>query len=161
MKRFHVHISVEDIDVSIRFYSTLFAAAPTVQRPDYAKWMLDDPRVNFAISRRGHAPGVNHLGLQAESAEDLQSMRAQLQAAAARLVEQTGEACCYARSDKYWISDPTGIAWETFHTLGSIAVFGEDTPAPSDNASCCIPPKNAGTVTKAACCGPARVANRG
>ena len=154
MKRFHVHVSVENLDESIRFYSVLFAATPAVQRTDYAKWMLDDPRVNFAISRRGHAVGVNHLGFQTESGEDLQGMRAQLKAADANLVEQTGQPCCYAKSDKYWVTDPAGIAWETFHTLGSIPVFGDDSPPTADAGACCVPLKSGSEKGETACCVP-------
>jgi catechol 2,3-dioxygenase-like lactoylglutathione lyase family enzyme len=127
MKRFHVHVSVEDLDTNIRFYSTVFGAPPTVRKADYAKWMMEDPRVNFAISRRGAKAGVDHLGLQVESDEAL---------------DQTGAACCYAKSDKYWITDPQGIAWETFHTLDSVPVFGDDNrtaPTAQADAACCTP----------------------
>src|SRR6202047_2247925 len=117
MKRLHVHVSGDDLAQSIRFYSTLFAAEPTVRKADYAKWMLDDPRVNFAISQRGYPVGVNHLGFQVDSADELAAMRAQLTSADHALVEQSGAACCYANSDKCWVTDPTGVAWETFHTL--------------------------------------------
>jgi hypothetical protein len=139
MKRFHVHVSVEDLPAAVRFYSTLFDAAPSAQRTDYAKWMLEDPRLNFAISQRGHAAGVNHLGLQVQSTAELQGLRAQLQAADEGLVEQRGQSCCYARSDKYWITDPAGIAWETFHTLESVPVFGDDVRAEAERRACCIP----------------------
>ena len=127
MKRFHVHVSVEKLDDSIRFYSSLFGTAPTVVQPDYAKWMLDDPRVNFAISQRGRQPGVNHLGFQVEDDAELKAMRGQLEAADTGLLEQTSAACCYAVSDKYWVTDPQGVAWETFHTLDTVPVYGEDT----------------------------------
>ncbi len=127
MKRLHVHVSVKDLPASIRFYRTLFGAEPVVTQPDYAKWMLDDPRVNFAISMNRQPVGVNHLGFQVESDEELRGMRAQLEAADARMVEENEQPCCYAKSDKYWVTDPTGIAWETFHTLGRIPVYGEDT----------------------------------
>ena len=131
MKRFHVHVAVPDIEAGIRFYSTLFAAQPTVREDDYAKWMLDDPRVNFAISARGGDDGVNHLGFQVESAGELAAMEAQLVAADQGMVAEKNAACCYALSDKYWITDPAGVAWETFHTLGSIPVFGSATAAPA------------------------------
>jgi catechol 2,3-dioxygenase-like lactoylglutathione lyase family enzyme len=131
MKRLHVHVSVVDIAASIRFYKTLFGAEPSVTKEDYAKWMLEDPRVNFAISTRQQSAGINHLGFQVESAEELRAMRAQLEAADARMIEEREQPCCYARSDKYWVTDPTGIAWETFHTSGSIPLYGEDA------ASCC------------------------
>jgi catechol 2,3-dioxygenase-like lactoylglutathione lyase family enzyme len=127
MKRFHINVSVQDINESVRFYSALFACPPTVQKPDYAKWMLEDPRINFAIAQRGHAPGVNHVGFQVDSAEELTGMRDQLTAADNSLVEQSNAACCYAKSNKYWITDPAGIAWETFHTLDAIPIYGEDT----------------------------------
>jgi catechol 2,3-dioxygenase-like lactoylglutathione lyase family enzyme len=127
MKRFHVNLSVEDLAESIRFYTALFATEPTVRKDDYAKWMLDDPRINFAIAQRGATTGVNHLGIQVDSAEELTAMRTQLTHANHALVEQSGAACCYANSDKYWITDPEGIAWETFHTLDTIPIYGADT----------------------------------
>jgi catechol 2,3-dioxygenase-like lactoylglutathione lyase family enzyme len=153
MKRFHVHVSVENLDESIRFYSTLFAAQPSVRQLDYAKWMLEDPRVNFAISTHRQPVGVNHLGFQVESDGELHSMHAQLQAADSQLVQENEQPCCYARSDKYWVTDPTGIAWETFHTLGSIPVYGEDTKVFNHGASA-VPVESLGS-TKAACCVPA------
>ena len=127
MKRFHLHVSVENLDQSINFYSTLFSAQPTVRQPDYAKWMLEDPRVNFAISTRRQPVGVNHLGFQVDTDEELRGMRSQLQAADARLIQEEEQPCCYAQSNKYWVTDPTGVAWEIFHTLGSIPIYGEDT----------------------------------
>ena len=156
MKRFHLHVSVDNLDESIRFYSTLFAAKPTVVQSDYAKWMLEDPRVNFAISTHRQPVGVNHLGFQVDSGEELRAMHAELQAADSQLIEEHEQPCCYARSDKYWVTDPTGIAWETFHTLGSIAVYGEDTPvfdhgvsAVPKTGACCVP---AAKVNES-CCG--------
>lgn len=137
MKRFHVHVAVERLEESLRFYSTLFGSGPTVSRPDYAKWMLDDPCINFAISQRDRTAGINHLGLQVETAEELAAMRSQLESADAALVEQTGVACCYARSDKHWVTDPSGIAWETFRSLGQVPMFGDDTRAASGDAACC------------------------
>ena len=158
MKRLHVHVSVKDLPASIRFYRTLFGAEPVVTQPDYAKWMLDDPRVNFAISMNRQPVGVNHLGFQVESDEELRGMRAQLEAADARMVEENEQPCCYARSDKYWITDPTGIAWETFYTLSRILVYGEDTavfnhgesitPAEAPAAGCCVPAQR----PQLACC---------
>jgi catechol 2,3-dioxygenase-like lactoylglutathione lyase family enzyme len=153
MKRFHIHVSVADLAEGVRFYSTLFGSKPAVQREDYAKWMLDDPRINFAISARGHAVGVNHLGFQVENASELVGMREQLQAADAGLVEQNGAACCYARSDKYWVTDPAGIAWETFHTLGQVPVFGEDSPI-NEQSACCIPIKQSSNAARSSCCAP-------
>jgi lactoylglutathione lyase len=138
MKRFHVHVSVQDLAASIRFYSSVFGTQPSVEKPDYAKWMLEDPRVNFAISQRGAAPGVNHLGIQVDSAEELTSLREQVAAADLQARDEIGANCCYARSDKYWVQDPQGIAWETFHTLGSIPVFGEHASV-EDQSTCCTP----------------------
>ena len=156
MKRFHVHVSVKDINESIGFYSKLFGAEPSVTKPDYAKWMLEDPRINFAISQRGHAAGVNHLGFQVDSTEELKAVREQVAKADIAAVEEKGAACCYARSDKHWIEDPQGIAWETFHTLGSVPVYGEDAaPAERAESACCVPlAKQAGDAANAACCVP-------
>jgi hypothetical protein len=157
MKRFHVHVAVNELSESVRFYSSIFAAEPTVLRDDYAKWMLEDPRINFAISKRGRQPGLNHLGFQVESDSELRDQRGRLETADASLVEQTGQACCYAKSDKYWVTDPQGIAWETFHTLESIPVFGDGTAAPVTEATCCIPPteiKRKDVKDGASCCAP-------
>src|SRR5438445_421810 len=153
MKRLHVHVSVNDLAASIRFYQTLFGAQPAVTKPDYAKWMLEDPRVNFAISTHRQPVGVNHLGFQVDTDEELRGMRAQLEAADARMVEENEQPCCYARSDKYWVTDPSGIAWETFHTLGGIPVYGEDTPVFNHGASVVAVPSQA--ATDKACCVPA------
>ncbi len=149
MKRFHIHVSVPSLPESIRFYSQLFGSGPTVEKPDYAKWMLEDPRVNFAISKDRQPVGINHLGLQVDTDEELRGMKDQLQAADAKMVQEDEQPCCYARSDKYWVTDPTGIAWETFHTLAGIPVYGEGTavfdhgdsttPARSDKRQCCVP----------------------
>ena len=144
MKRFHVHVAVDDLDKSVHFYKALFGVEPTVSKDDYAKWMLDDPRVNFAVSRRGDTPGVNHLGIQVESDEELHEMREKLAHADRPVVEQEEASCCYAESNKHWVQDPQGIAWETFHTLSSIPVFGEDTRTslghiPVKAAACCVP----------------------
>lgn len=155
MKRFHVHVSVNDLAQSIRFYSHLFGSAPSVEKADYAKWMLDDPRVNFAISKRGAAAGVDHLGLQVESAEDLTGLEAQLRQADAALREEPGTTCCYAQSDKYWVTDPQGIAWETFHTLGSAPTFSAPNPAAEPAANVCCAPKKAvaiPVVSAKSCC---------
>jgi catechol 2,3-dioxygenase-like lactoylglutathione lyase family enzyme len=124
MKRFHVHVSVDDLDANVRFYSTVFAAPPTVLKPDYAKWMVDDRRINFAISKRGLKAGVDHLGVQVESKTELASLRKQAAAAEVAALDQPKAECCYACADKYWITDPQGVAWETFHTLDSIPVYG-------------------------------------
>jgi catechol 2,3-dioxygenase-like lactoylglutathione lyase family enzyme len=142
VKRFHVHVAVNNLDESVRFYSRIFGAEPTVLKPDYAKWMVDDPRLNFAISARGSQPGVNHLGLQVDTDEELQGMRGQLAAADAGLVAEVDANCCYAKSDKYWVTDPQGVAWETYHTLGSITMFGADAEPIHESAAtsgCCAP----------------------
>jgi catechol 2,3-dioxygenase-like lactoylglutathione lyase family enzyme len=159
MKRLHVHVSVPDLAASIRFYRTLFGAEPIVTKPDYAKWMLEHPRVNFAISTRRQPVGLNHLGFQVDSDEELRGMRTQLEAADAQMLEEREQPCCYARSDKYWVTDPTGIAWETFHTLGSIPVYGEETPVFDHGAAavpiesgaraCCVPKRS---TEPASCC---------
>lgn len=157
MKRFHVHVSVDDLSKNIRFYSAMFGVPPTVEKPDYAKWMLDDPRINFAISQRGGAVGVNHLGLQVESEEDLKTLRTEVDSADIQARDEAGANCCYAKSDKYWVQDPQGIAWETFHTLGDIPVFGEHAAkAEPAQAACCVPetPVTFAPRPKAkACCG--------
>ena len=128
MRRFHVHLGVPDLAASIRFYSDLFGSPPSVEKPDYAKWMLDDPRVNFAISKRASRIGLNHLGLQAESAEELAAIRAQFAAADPEDVfDEPNVSCCYSRGNKHWTKDPQGIAWEAFHTLGSVPVYDEET----------------------------------
>ena len=139
MKRFHVHIAVDDLQKNIQFYSSLFASEPTVIKEDYAKWTLDDPRVNFAISQRGRTPGVDHLGIQVESTGELDEMNQRLLQADLPSAAQIGGACCYAKSDKYWTVDPQGIAWEAFHTLDSIPVFGADTAEKSQAEGCCVP----------------------
>ena len=137
MKRFHVHAHVQDLPASIAFYSKMFAAEPTRVESDYAKWMLDDPRLNFAISTRGSQPGVDHLGIQTDTEEELVALKAQAEAADMTLLDVGETTCCYARSDKYWVTDPQGIAWEQFHTLGSIPVFNEKPPAGLDPAAAC------------------------
>jgi catechol 2,3-dioxygenase-like lactoylglutathione lyase family enzyme len=124
MKRFHVHVAVEDLAQSVRFYATLFAAEPTVLKPDYAKWMLEDPRVNFAISRRGGAAGIDHLGIQVEDEQELAEVYDRLEQAERPTIEQKATTCCYAKSDKQWIDDPQGVAWETFLTHGAATVYG-------------------------------------
>jgi catechol 2,3-dioxygenase-like lactoylglutathione lyase family enzyme len=147
MKRFHVHAHVEDLQASIAFYSKMFAAEPTRIESDYAKWMLDDPRINFAISARGGKPGVDHLGLQTDSTEELVELKARAEAADMTLLEEGQTTCCYARSEKHWITDPQGIAWEHFHTLGSIPVFSEaepDAAASSEAPACCATPSPRG-----------------
>jgi catechol 2,3-dioxygenase-like lactoylglutathione lyase family enzyme len=152
MKRFHVHISVQDLAANVRFYSNVFGAPPTVLKPDYAKWMLDDPRVNFAISSHGLESGVDHLGLQVESEAELNALHEQIAKGNIAAREQKNTTCCYARSDKYWVTDPQGIAWEAFHTLEPISVYGD--AARLQPTACCDsasadPSKSA---KPAACC---------
>ena len=145
MKRLHVHVSVADLGRSIQFYSTLFGVAPTVEKPDYAKWMLEDPRVNFAISERGREPGVDHLGMQAEDAAELEAIGERLKAAEAVAKQEQGTTCCYARSDKYWAEDPQGVRWENFLTHGEAETY----VAPVVAAKACCNPADAG---KPGCC---------
>lgn len=156
MKRFHVHTHVTDLKASIAFYSKLFAAAPVRIESDYAKWMLEDPRINFAISTRGSAPGVDHLGFQTDSEEELAELKARAEAADLALLDEGRTTCCYARSDKYWITDPQGIAWEQFHTLDSIPVFSQ-APAKA-GAPCCAPATPSPAAASASCCAPASAA---
>jgi predicted enzyme related to lactoylglutathione lyase len=118
-------VSVDDLEANVKFYSTVFGARPTVVKSDYAKWMVDDPRINFAISKRGSARGIDHLGIQVESDEELAALRQQVAGAQIAAEDQANADCCYARSDKYWTTDPQGIAWETFHTLDTIPVYGD------------------------------------
>ena len=140
MKRFHVHAHVEDLQKSIAFYTKMFGAEPSRVESDYAKWMLDDPRLNFAISTRGATPGVDHLGIQADSEEELAELKARARAADLSVAEEGETDCCYARSEKHWLTDPQGIAWEHFHTLGDIPVFGGGRAAAAPDASaCCVP----------------------
>jgi catechol 2,3-dioxygenase-like lactoylglutathione lyase family enzyme len=142
MKRLHLHISVPDLGQSIQFYETLFGAAPGVVKDDYAKWMLDDPKVNFAISQRGRAPGVDHVGIQVDSSAELGELAGRLKAAGAVTLDQRATTCCYAKSDKSWVNDPAGVRWETFFTFGEATRYGEDDPepvaaAPASAGACC------------------------
>ncbi|MBV8094576.1 MAG: glyoxalase/bleomycin resistance/dioxygenase family protein [Acetobacteraceae bacterium] len=171
MKRLHVHVSVADLPQSIRFYSTLFAAEPTVIKPDYAKWMLEDPRVNFAISSRAtKSGGLDHLGIQVESPEELREVFGRLERADQPVLEEGATTCCYAKSEKSWIADPQGIAWETFLTTGESTVYGDSADLgqirtvaaaacctdETPQGACCAPkPKLAAA---AACCGPQEAA---
>lgn len=163
MKRFHVHIHVDDLPASINFYTRLFATDPARVEADYAKWMLDDPRVNFAISTRGAKPGLDHLGFQTDTAEELAQLKIRAEGAEMALLDEGETSCCYARSDKHWIIDPQGIPWEHFHTLGNIPVFNESENAANaitdpattsstrlakqSGSACCTPSKG-----KPACC---------
>jgi hypothetical protein len=139
MKRFHVHVHVDDLAKNVAFYSKLFGAEPTRLESDYAKWMIEDPAVNFAISTRGDTPGVDHLGIQADGAESLVELKSRAQSADMALLDEGETTCCYSRSDKYWITDPQGIAWEHFHTLDSVSVFSEKRPAEKAESACCAP----------------------
>ena len=145
MKRFHVHVAVEDLANSTRFYSALFGTPPTVEKSDYAKWMLDDPRINFAISKRGSKQGINHLGFQVDSGEELAALQTQHEAAELSMFNEGHTQCCYAQSKKHWLTDPQGIAWEMYHSMGEIKTYnGEDetaSPLKSDSA-CCSPTDN-------------------
>lgn len=140
MKRFHVHVHVDDLAQSVGFYSKLFAAEPTRVEADYAKWMLEDPAVNFAISTRGAKAGIDHLGFQTDDPAELAAMKARAKAADMALLDEGETTCCYARSEKHWVTDPQGIAWEHFHTLGSIPVFNEVKPAEAQATSTCCTP---------------------
>ena len=144
MKRMHVHVAVENLDQSIHFYSALFDAEPAVVKLDYAKWMLDDPRVNFAISTRGRQPGLDHLGIQVEDKAELQEVYARLHKAEGAVIEQGATSCCYAKSEKAWIDDPAGISWETFHTTGESIDYGDGTgervARVAHTKACCAPP---------------------
>jgi len=145
MKRMHVHVAVEDLAQSVRFYATLFAAEPTVLKPDYAKWMLEDPRVNFAISARGANAGIEHLGIQVENETELAEVYDRLRRAERPVVEEKATTCCYAHSDKQWIADPQGVAWETFLTTGEATVYGSGGAAArrGESAACGCGPKAA------------------
>lgn len=152
MTRLHIHISVENLDRSTKFYSALFGAEPVKQKSDYAKWELDDPRVNFAISARGVAPGVDHLGIQAEGETEMDVLRERIKQADMQTFDEGETTCCYARSDKTWVQDPGGIAWETYRTMED-AEFYHD--APGDEGACCVPNTSSddgANDDKAACC---------
>jgi catechol 2,3-dioxygenase-like lactoylglutathione lyase family enzyme len=163
MKRMHVHVAVANLDQAIGFYSALFDARPTVVKPDYAKWMLEDPRVNFAISARGRAAGLDHLGIEVESTTELHEVYARLRKAGGTVIEQGETACCYARSEKSWTDDPSGIAWETFHTTGASTLYGDGTgendarlarsevQAKADAGACRVP-QTAAAPAASACC---------
>jgi catechol-2,3-dioxygenase len=155
MKRLHIHVAVENLPQSIGFYSALFAAQPAVVKTDYAKWMLDDPRVNFAISTRGREAGLDHLGIQVENKDDLNEVYARLHHAGTGVIEQGQTNCCYAKSEKSWIDDPAGIAWETFLTTGESTDYGDGSGERSariaNEAVCCVP-QSAPAAAKASAC---------
>jgi hypothetical protein len=158
MKRMHVHVSVENLQQSISFYSAMLAAEPSVVKPDYAKWVLDDPRVNFAISTRGRTPGLDHLGIQVEDKDELNEVYARLHRAGGPVLEQGQTNCCYAKSEKSWINDPAGIAWETFLTTGESTDYGDGSGeriARMVNAgACCVPEpvREPAPASSSACC---------
>jgi hypothetical protein len=158
VKRFHAHVRVDDLESSVRFYSTLFGTEPAVLKADYAKWMLVDPPVNFAITAGSTAPGLDHLGLQVESDEDLALIARRLDMAGQSVLKQENAACCYARGNKGWVSDPSGISWETFRTYGENTVYGNDlalspvASKPPEASSCCTPAPS----STSACCGAAK-----
>lgn len=152
MKRLHVHVAVEDLSASVRFYSQLFAAEPVVLKPDYAKWMLEDPRVNFAISARGARTGIEHLGIQVENRDELTEVYERLRRAERPVFEEGATTCCYAKSEKSWIEDPQGVKWETFLTTGESTVYGHD-PVRDGSAACCTPERKAqANECRASCC---------
>jgi len=153
MKRLHVHVSVDDLAASAKFYSILFAAPPTVTKPDYVKWMLDDPRANFAISTRSGKSGLDHLGIQVETQDELKEIYGRLQQADRPVLEEGATTCCYAQSEKSWIADPQGVSWETFLTSGESTVYGDSADLGpirvASAAACCIP-----ETPQGACCAP-------
>ena len=152
MKRLHVHVSVDDLPASARFYSTLFAAEPTIAKPDYVKWMLDDPRVNFAISTRSGKSGLDHFGIQVENPDELQEVYGRLARADRPVLDEGATTCCYAQSEKAWITDPQGLSWETFLTTGDSTVYGDSIdlgPIRTTSAACCAP-----ETPQGACCAP-------
>ena len=153
MKRFHVHVHVDDLGQSVAFYSKLFASEPARLEADYAKWMIEDPRVNFAISTRGSKPGLDHLGFQVDDASELAQLKERAESADMALLDEGATTCCYARSEKHWVTDPQGIAWEHFHTLGNIPVFNEASE-PVAAGACCAPVSET-TAAETACCSPA------
>jgi catechol 2,3-dioxygenase-like lactoylglutathione lyase family enzyme len=154
MKRLHVHVAVDDLQRSIGFYSALFAAKPSVTKSDYAKWMLDDPRVNFAISTRGRQPGLDHLGIQVEDKNELTEIYGRLHRAGGMVIEQGQTNCCYAKSEKSWIDDPAGISWETFLTTGESTDYGDgsgEREARVANAKACCAPQDAPSADACGC----------
>ncbi|GLX80523.1 glyoxalase [Thalassotalea insulae] len=158
MKRIHIHIAVNELSTSIGFYSTIFGTSPTVERNDYAKWQLSDPAVNFAISTRGDTIGINHLGMQVDSEEELAEIAQRLDDAEIAYSKQQGASCCYAHSNKHWALDPQEIAWESFHSLGEISTFSDGANAVTEGepSSCCIPLNISQSSDKTAsvCCVP-------
>jgi catechol 2,3-dioxygenase-like lactoylglutathione lyase family enzyme len=157
MKRLHIHVSVSDLEQSTRFYAALFAAEPTVRKPDYAKWMLEDPRVNFAISARGREAGIEHLGIQAEDEAELGVIFERLAKADRPTLDEKDATCCYARSEKQWVTDPQGVVWETFYTHGESTVYGQSAAIEELGTQACCEPQAAApsAPAKTTCCAPA------
>jgi catechol 2,3-dioxygenase-like lactoylglutathione lyase family enzyme len=151
MKRLHVHVAVEDLQTSIRFYSELFASKPIVLKDDYAKWMLEDPRVNFAISRRSESTGIRHLGIQVEHQTELAEVYSRLKRADRPVLDEGATICCYARSEKSWIEDPQGVKWETFLTVGEATTYGSDEPELPQAENGCDPAAMATAATNKCC----------
>lgn len=139
MKRMHMHISVDNLDKSISFYNSLFGEMPTIVKPDYAKWMLNDPLVNFAISMRGAKAGLDHIGIQVETDDELLEIKQRIEAAEMNMVTEEGTTCCYSKSDKHWVQDPSGLAWETYRTLDSSPTFNDSPEHGVNAAACCAP----------------------
>lgn len=152
MKRMHIHVGVDDIAAGVTFYSALFGAEPAKVKDDYAKWMLDDPRLNFAISTRSGKQGIDHLGIQVENAAELSDMRKRISQAEIEVFDEGETVCCYAESDKTWLQDPAGIAWETYQTMADAQLFSQNTET-SDSA-CCTPVKIPVVAAKSDCCEP-------
>jgi catechol 2,3-dioxygenase-like lactoylglutathione lyase family enzyme len=150
MKRLHIHVGVENLDESVKFYNALFGAEPSKVKPDYAKWMLEDPHVNFAISTRAGKSGVDHLGIQVDSAEELDALRGQIADAEIAALDEGETTCCYAKSDKSWVTDPAGIAWEAYHTMEDAQMFSGKMQ--EEKSACCVPESK---PEKTACCAPA------
>lgn len=151
MKRLHVHIAVDNLEQSVTFYTALFGASPSKQKDDYAKWMLEDPRINFAISSRGAQTGLNHFGLQVDSLEELEALRGQMRAANLSLFDEGDTTCCYAASDKSWVKDPSGIPWEAYHTMADVELFSTEQ---AEQKSACCTPASAQVEEASGCCTP-------
>lgn len=152
MKRLHLHVKVNDLEQNIHFYSQLFGAEPEKVKDDYAKWMLDDPRINFAVSTRASQTGLDHFGIQVDDEQDLSNLRDHLKSTDINIDKEGETSCCYAKSDKTWVSDPNGIAWEIYQTMSDVELFTEDANNIQENSACCAAPPKAKTE-KTSCCG--------
>ena len=148
MKRFHIHVGVKDLDASVQFYSTLFGAKPVKLKEDYAKWMLEDPRLNFAISTRSKEQGVDHLGIQVENGDELAEITERLKKANLGVYDEGETTCCYSESNKAWVQDPSGLAWETYQNMSDVDVFSEKKDGDTENGECCVPDNS-----ETSCCG--------